>query len=166
MPEPKRIPEFKGLTIEQGFYTSKEFLPAVAKGSKPGMCGCKQNTLPSIKVLPLFLIILQQKHAGPCCCPWRWRHGIRLRHVGVALRCAESHCCLPQGLYDNSCRSGRGKRLYWAVSQQFSSDGVSSRGEVRVSAVYVAKASDREERSHSRHGVREARANARGRVGA
>lgn len=32
-----------------GFFTSKNFLPAVAKGSKPGMCVCKSNgKLPSL----------------------------------------------------------------------------------------------------------------------
>ncbi|KAK6644995.1 hypothetical protein RUM43_001271 [Polyplax serrata] len=43
LPEPKIIPEFKGLTEEMGFYTSKTFLPAVARGSKPGMCKCKHQ---------------------------------------------------------------------------------------------------------------------------
>lgn len=36
LPDPKVIPIFEGLTIEQGFYTSKDFLPLVAKTSKPG----------------------------------------------------------------------------------------------------------------------------------
>ena len=36
LPDPKVIPMFQGLTIEQGFYTSKDFLPLVAKTSKPG----------------------------------------------------------------------------------------------------------------------------------
>lgn len=36
LPEPKRIPPFEGLSIKDGFYTSKEFLPLVAKSSKPG----------------------------------------------------------------------------------------------------------------------------------
>lgn len=54
--------------IENGFYTSKEFLPRVAKASKPGklnnlvctieymesvlnlgMCGCKTTSLPELK---------------------------------------------------------------------------------------------------------------------
>ena len=35
-PEPKIIPIFEGLSEEQGFYTSKSFLPKVAKASKPG----------------------------------------------------------------------------------------------------------------------------------
>jgi len=38
LPEPKIIPEFNGLTKDMGFYTSKAFLPSVAKGSKAGMC--------------------------------------------------------------------------------------------------------------------------------
>jgi dihydropyrimidine dehydrogenase (NADP+) len=41
LPDPKIDPIFKD--IKFGFYTSKDFLPAVAKGSKPGMCGCKSQ---------------------------------------------------------------------------------------------------------------------------
>jgi dihydropyrimidine dehydrogenase (NADP+) len=37
LPEPKTIAAFEGLTKDMGFYTSKSFLPAVAKGSKAGM---------------------------------------------------------------------------------------------------------------------------------
>lgn len=37
LPQPTINPIFKGLTIENGFYTSKDFLPLVASGSKPGM---------------------------------------------------------------------------------------------------------------------------------
>ncbi|XP_022092214.1 dihydropyrimidine dehydrogenase [NADP(+)]-like [Acanthaster planci] len=43
LPEAKRIPIFYGLTKEQGFYTSKDYLPLVAKASKPGMCACKSQ---------------------------------------------------------------------------------------------------------------------------
>lgn len=50
LPEPKNIPIFENLTTEMGFFTSKGFLPAVAKGSKPGMCACKSNQkLPSLR---------------------------------------------------------------------------------------------------------------------
>lgn len=55
MPEPKKIGIFKGLGIQNGFYTSKDYLPLVAKASKPGMCGCKANTLPK---LPGRVIVL------------------------------------------------------------------------------------------------------------
>uniref|UniRef100_H2YN47 Dihydropyrimidine dehydrogenase [NADP(+)] n=1 Tax=Ciona savignyi TaxID=51511 RepID=H2YN47_CIOSA len=48
-PEAKRIPAFEGLTRNEGFYTSKEFLPLVAKASKPGMCGCSTATLPNMR---------------------------------------------------------------------------------------------------------------------
>lgn len=43
LPEAKTLPIFSGLTPNEGYYTSKNFLPAVAKGSKPGMCSCKNN---------------------------------------------------------------------------------------------------------------------------
>ncbi|XP_051176423.1 dihydropyrimidine dehydrogenase [NADP(+)] isoform X2 [Leptopilina boulardi] len=46
--EPKCISIFSDLTIEMGFFTSKNFLPSVAKGSKPGMCPCKGNNLPNL----------------------------------------------------------------------------------------------------------------------
>lgn len=37
LPEPKKISAFKGLKKEQGFYTSKDFLPQVSAASKPGI---------------------------------------------------------------------------------------------------------------------------------
>lgn len=36
LPEPKTVPIFKGLTQDMGFFTSKDFLPIVSKGSKKG----------------------------------------------------------------------------------------------------------------------------------
>lgn len=42
LPEPKRPKIFKGLTSNNGFYTSKDFLPKVSSSVKNGMCGCKQ----------------------------------------------------------------------------------------------------------------------------
>ncbi|RWS25388.1 dihydropyrimidine dehydrogenase-like [NADP(+)] [Leptotrombidium deliense] len=48
LPEPKRLQIFDNLSAEHGFYTSKEFLPLVAKASKPGMCACL-NTRPQLK---------------------------------------------------------------------------------------------------------------------
>uniref|UniRef100_A0A8V1A411 Dihydropyrimidine dehydrogenase [NADP(+)] n=1 Tax=Gallus gallus TaxID=9031 RepID=A0A8V1A411_CHICK len=47
LPEPNRDSVFQGLRMDQGFYTSKDFLPLVAVASKPGMCAC-QSPLPSI----------------------------------------------------------------------------------------------------------------------
>merc|ERR1712002_979920 len=46
-PEPKTIPIFDGLTENEGYYTSKGFLPKVARASKAGMCACKSE-LPEI----------------------------------------------------------------------------------------------------------------------
>lgn len=48
LPEPKKDHIFQDLTQEQGFYTSKDFLPLVSKGSKAGMCAC-HSPLPSIR---------------------------------------------------------------------------------------------------------------------
>ena len=36
LPNPKVAPIFKDLTADNGFYTSKDFLPAVCSASKPG----------------------------------------------------------------------------------------------------------------------------------
>ncbi|XP_059168916.1 dihydropyrimidine dehydrogenase [NADP(+)]-like [Physella acuta] len=47
LPDPKKIGIFKDLKQEQGFYTSKDFLPVVAQASKAGMCHCKSQ-LPSL----------------------------------------------------------------------------------------------------------------------
>uniref|UniRef100_A0A8D8AAX0 Dihydropyrimidine dehydrogenase [NADP(+)] n=2 Tax=Culex pipiens TaxID=7175 RepID=A0A8D8AAX0_CULPI len=41
LPQPKIDKVFLGLTQDQGFYTSKDFLPMVSDGSKPGLCLCK-----------------------------------------------------------------------------------------------------------------------------
>ena len=48
LPEPTTVPIFAGLTSEMGFYTSKNFLPAVSQGSKPGLCSCKSTSLPNL----------------------------------------------------------------------------------------------------------------------
>ncbi|XP_054707214.1 dihydropyrimidine dehydrogenase [NADP(+)]-like [Uloborus diversus] len=43
LPEPKIAPVFQHLKQENGFLTSKEFLPLVSKASKAGMCQCSQR---------------------------------------------------------------------------------------------------------------------------
>lgn len=48
LPQAKVAPVFQGLTEAQGFYTSKDFLPQVASGSKRGMCSCKASNLPKL----------------------------------------------------------------------------------------------------------------------
>ncbi|KAK9497124.1 hypothetical protein O3M35_004500 [Rhynocoris fuscipes] len=40
LPEPNLIPIFNNLTENNGFFTSKTFLPKVSKGSKTGLCSC------------------------------------------------------------------------------------------------------------------------------
>lgn len=54
LPQPKVISIFKDLTADNGFYTSKSFLPLVAKASKPGMCACK-TSLPAIRGVVVVL---------------------------------------------------------------------------------------------------------------
>lgn len=49
LPEANTVPIFADLTEEMGFFTSKNFLPRVAKASKPGMCACKSTQLPSLR---------------------------------------------------------------------------------------------------------------------
>ncbi|OQR72920.1 dihydropyrimidine dehydrogenase-like [Tropilaelaps mercedesae] len=48
LPNPKHLQIFEGLGAENGYYTSKDFLPLVAVGSKPGMCRCKNQNLPEL----------------------------------------------------------------------------------------------------------------------
>ncbi|RWS08476.1 dihydropyrimidine dehydrogenase-like [NADP(+)] [Dinothrombium tinctorium] len=48
LPEPKKLDIFKNLSLENGFYTSKQFLPLVSAASKPGMCSCRER-LPEMK---------------------------------------------------------------------------------------------------------------------
>lgn len=50
LPQPTIVPIFKGLSQENGFFTSKDFLPSVSSGSKPGLCACKASVpqLPSL----------------------------------------------------------------------------------------------------------------------
>ena len=43
LPNPNKDAIFKDLDESKGFFTSKSFLPTVAKASKPGMCACKSQ---------------------------------------------------------------------------------------------------------------------------
>lgn len=55
LPQPKVNPLFAGLTSQMGFYTSKSFLPSVAKASKAGMCACKNLELPRLSGVAVVL---------------------------------------------------------------------------------------------------------------
>lgn len=57
LPQPTLNPIFKDLTWEHGFYTSKDFLPQVSEGSKPGLCACKAST-PTLPKLHGNVIVL------------------------------------------------------------------------------------------------------------
>ena len=46
LPSPKIDNAFEGLSTTNGFYTSKDFLPASAEHSKTGMCSCKSSKKP------------------------------------------------------------------------------------------------------------------------
>jgi dihydropyrimidine dehydrogenase (NADP+) len=48
LPDPNKDTIFEGLDEAAGFYTSKDFLPAVAKASKKGMCGCQRSAYPQL----------------------------------------------------------------------------------------------------------------------
>jgi dihydropyrimidine dehydrogenase (NADP+) len=48
LPQPKQIPVFEGLSSSHGYYTSKDFLPLVSQTSKPGMCSCTLQSIPSL----------------------------------------------------------------------------------------------------------------------
>uniref|UniRef100_A0A3Q2VX81 Dihydropyrimidine dehydrogenase [NADP(+)] n=1 Tax=Haplochromis burtoni TaxID=8153 RepID=A0A3Q2VX81_HAPBU len=54
LPQANRAEIFKGLTVDQGFFTSKDFLPMVASASKKGMCQCR-SSLPELKGVVIVL---------------------------------------------------------------------------------------------------------------
>lgn len=59
LPQPKINQLFKNLTQEQGFYTSKSFLPKVTAASKNyNSCLCKQNSAPVLPKLHGTVIVL------------------------------------------------------------------------------------------------------------
>lgn len=58
LPEPTVAPIFKGLAQENGFFTSKDFLPQVSVGSKPGLCACKSTASASLPRLSGNVIVL------------------------------------------------------------------------------------------------------------
>lgn len=58
LPQPKIDKIFEGLSPEQGFYTSKNFLPQVSDGSKPGLCPCKATAAQSLPALSGNVIVL------------------------------------------------------------------------------------------------------------
>ncbi|XP_047122765.1 dihydropyrimidine dehydrogenase [NADP(+)] isoform X1 [Hydra vulgaris] len=77
LPEPKIIPEFEGLTVKNGFYSSKHFLPLVSKASKPGMCSCKSE-LPQLHG---NVIVLGAGDTAFDCCTSAIRCGARRVYV-------------------------------------------------------------------------------------
>lgn len=54
LPQPKKLKIFESLNSQNGFFTSKDFLPLVAKASKPGLCNCK-STLPQLRGIVIVL---------------------------------------------------------------------------------------------------------------
>ncbi|KAM9789919.1 dihydropyrimidine dehydrogenase [NADP(+)] [Neosynchiropus ocellatus] len=54
LPQANRAQVFQGLTMDQGFYTSKDFLPMVATASKKGMCQCR-SALPELRGVVIVL---------------------------------------------------------------------------------------------------------------
>uniref|UniRef100_A0A665W6F7 Dihydropyrimidine dehydrogenase [NADP(+)] n=1 Tax=Echeneis naucrates TaxID=173247 RepID=A0A665W6F7_ECHNA len=54
LPQANRAKIFQGLSIDQGFFTSKDFLPMVASASKKGMCHCR-SSLPELRGIVIVL---------------------------------------------------------------------------------------------------------------
>ncbi|KAG7235750.1 hypothetical protein INR49_002252 [Caranx melampygus] len=54
LPQANRAKIFQGLTMDQGFFTSKDFLPLVASASKKGMCQCR-TALPELRGVVIVL---------------------------------------------------------------------------------------------------------------
>ncbi|CAI5454598.1 unnamed protein product [Caenorhabditis angaria] len=80
-PEPKVDKIFEGLSIENGFYTSKNYLPLVAQASKPGLCGCKTTPIPS---LPGRVVVLGAGDTAMDCATSALRCGAK--RVTIAFR--------------------------------------------------------------------------------
>ncbi|XP_067640026.1 dihydropyrimidine dehydrogenase [NADP(+)] isoform X2 [Eurosta solidaginis] len=75
LPEPNVDPVFGALDESMGFYTSKNFLPSVAAGSKPGLCGCKVNqALPQLRG---NVIVLGAGDTACDCATSAWRCGAK-----------------------------------------------------------------------------------------
>lgn len=75
LPEPKVEPLFDGLTPEQGFYSSKTFLPKVSKASKPGMCACKTDDTNGLPQLHGRVIVLGAGDTAMDCATGAFRCG-------------------------------------------------------------------------------------------
>ncbi|XP_032232152.2 dihydropyrimidine dehydrogenase [NADP(+)] [Nematostella vectensis] len=73
LPQPKKFHVFEGLSEQNGFYTSKSFLPVVSSGSKPGMCACKS----SLPQLSGYVIVLGAGDTAFDCCTSALRCGAR-----------------------------------------------------------------------------------------
>ncbi|XP_077579863.1 dihydropyrimidine dehydrogenase [NADP(+)] isoform X2 [Stigmatopora nigra] len=54
LPQANRAKIFQGLSMDQGFFTSKDFLPMVATASKKGMCHCR-SSLPELRGVVIVL---------------------------------------------------------------------------------------------------------------
>lgn len=76
LPEAKKLSIFEKLTTENGFYTSKDFLPRVSLPSKPGLCKCKsdcQQKLPDFR--GKTVIVLGAGDTAFDCATSAWRCG-------------------------------------------------------------------------------------------
>ena len=75
LPEPNVDPVFVGLDESMGFYTSKNFLPSVSAGSKPGLCACKTNQ--ALPQLSGNVIVLGAGDTAFDCATSAWRCGAK-----------------------------------------------------------------------------------------
>uniref|UniRef100_A0A034VUS9 Dihydropyrimidine dehydrogenase [NADP(+)] n=1 Tax=Bactrocera dorsalis TaxID=27457 RepID=A0A034VUS9_BACDO len=75
LPEPNVDPVFGGLDESMGFYTSKNFLPSVSAGSKPGLCACKANQ--ALPQLSGNVIVLGAGDTAFDCATSAWRCGAK-----------------------------------------------------------------------------------------
>jgi len=75
LPEPKIDPVFKGLTQEEGFFSSKDFLPKVSKASKPGMCACKSDSSTELPKLYGRVVVLGAGDTAMDCATSAFRCG-------------------------------------------------------------------------------------------
>ncbi|KAL6074278.1 Dihydropyrimidine dehydrogenase [NADP(+)] [Balamuthia mandrillaris] len=58
LPKARVSKELQGLSTNEGFFTSKDFLPRVSAASKPGMCACKSSSSPDLPQLHGKVVVL------------------------------------------------------------------------------------------------------------
>eukprot|EP01012_Entosiphon_sulcatum_P020608 TRINITY_DN2551_c0_g1_i1.p1 TRINITY_DN2551_c0_g1~~TRINITY_DN2551_c0_g1_i1.p1 ORF type:complete len:1033 (+),score=162.44 TRINITY_DN2551_c0_g1_i1:22-3099(+) len=103
LPEPRIEKAFEGLSVANGFYTSKDFLPAVSRASKPGSCGCQAAgaTAPTLPELSGTVLVLGAGDTAMDCASSAFRCGAQrvilcFRRAFADMRAVPEEFLIPQ----------------------------------------------------------------------